>query len=231
MGLFSRNKDRKPRETPRPATAPPKPNNSPAASSTTLWSSPPQPQRQTPYPQSGPLLRTQQSQPQFQQWTQAPLIVNQHYYITPNPPDCRYQQQSPYGLKGLATSVIDLAKDAVAEKDGLAPWQTAGALQLVNNTLTAADDLCRRFDQVMTLIDRERMAGDENKLFSCSGMELTPMLDPVPEKAVARRSKKDRRARSEGADAAMSVVSGTYFSKVELYANSRLPSDLPPLAL
>lgn len=96
-----------------------------------------------------------------------------------------------------------------------------------------------RFNDVMTQIDRDRYAGNERDLFTygpdsasdTSSTEVTtrgqlgkPRKNQPPHKGNAT-------SKGQTAAVAASVLSGNYFAKVELYANSRLPMDLPPLKL
>lgn len=125
------------------------------------------------------------------------------------------------------------------------------------------DDICQRFDNVMTLIDQENMPTNHMDLFAyhsdakpalperplqtqhqqseaAGSMDLTlvrpeeaePEHGTVTDRSLGSQwlSKKPSR---EGPvnNVAEEVASGKYFSKVESYANSRLPANLPPLAL
>ena len=76
------------------------------------------------------------------------------------------------------------------------------------------------------MIDHEKLCGNENKLFNCA---------PVPEqhvdeKGLNKKKHKDNKDK-QSCNVAASVVSGNYFSKVEQYANSKLPMDLHTLSL
>lgn len=103
----------------------------------------------------------------------------------------------------------------------------------------ALNQLGDRFNDVMTQIDRDRYAGNERDLFTygpdsasdTSSTEITtrgqlgkPRKNQPPHKGNAT-------SKGQTAAVAASVLSGNYFAKVELYANSRLPMDLPPLKL
>lgn len=50
-------------------------------------------------------------------------------------------------------------------------------------------------------------------------------------KRSSRMSSPDKNSKGQTTAIAASVMTGDYFSKVELYANSKLPMDLPPLKL
>ncbi|UNI17764.1 hypothetical protein JDV02_004084 [Purpureocillium takamizusanense] len=107
------------------------------------------------------------------------------------------------------------------------------------------NDMGSRFDDLMTLIDREGYAGDETDLFLLQQPQPSP---GNPDSGTSDRPRSSRRTSPHGhaqrpnsrrggerrldtSDVAATVLSGTYFSKVDLYANSRLPLDLPPFAV
>ncbi|KAM0429702.1 hypothetical protein ACHAPT_006308 [Fusarium lateritium] len=126
--------------------------------------------------------------------------------------------------------MVNLAKDVVPLSsqlydDGMSAWhgcaQSTGALY---------DDVYSRFNNVMTLIDHEKLCGNEGDLFGWHSAPATQQQQQQPQdKAFGKFSKRTKH--KEKAHLATSVVPGNYFSKVELYANSKLPADLPPLAL
>lgn len=105
-----------------------------------------------------------------------------------------------------------------------------------NNSM---NHLYTRFNDVMTLIDRERYCGDERDLFICrqddaessAPTEITTrgQVTGKPKKNQTRKQSSHPRGQTTGV--AASVISGNYFAKVELYTNSRLPMNLPPLKL
>ncbi|KAK1655041.1 Alpha/Beta hydrolase protein [Colletotrichum phormii] len=107
----------------------------------------------------------------------------------------------------------------------------------------------------MTLIDRDRMVGNEKALFTyqnggggASGAVQTTSSPPgdgrrsggggggggkSDKSGQRKKSKETSSSGSKGQSAAVAtcMVSGGYFAKVELYANSKLPMNLPPLRL
>lgn len=193
------------------------------------------------------------SQPQFNYPPAAnipPPPVPHPYNI---PPNHQHQPSPPRNQNGLhlfSESMVDLA--------GLIPTNTAAfRKQLASSTNVANaayDEIRNRFDDVMTLIDCESLSGHEKNLFLCQ--EPTPQNSLVPykqqavvheqhpeplpnyeaDRALNLRKKRSGEQKKKGqplqtAHVAVSVVSGNYFSKVELYANSKLPMNLPPLRL
>jgi len=99
--------------------------------------------------------------------------------------------------------------------------------------------LYTRFNDVMTLIDRERYCGNERDLFICrqddaessasTDVTIRGQVTTKPKKNQARKPASHPKGQTTGV--AASVISGNYFAKVELYANARLPMNLPPLKL
>lgn len=103
----------------------------------------------------------------------------------------------------------------------------------------ALNQLGDRFNDVMTQIDRDRYAGNERDLFtyrpdsdsdSSTGTTTRGQLGR-PRKNQSSHHRGHATSKGQTAAVAASVLSGNYFAKVELYANSRLPMDLPPLRL
>ncbi|TDZ21432.1 hypothetical protein Cob_v005516 [Colletotrichum orbiculare MAFF 240422] len=208
----------------------------------------PFPQHQTPFdPHRGPY--------------QQPIVVNQHYYITPpappsqpptststalilRPPSTAPQTQGcPLGLDKFTAPVANMARDFASPRFFDEPNFHPHATQLINSTASCVEEIANRFNDVMTLIDRDGLVGNEKALFTYQ----VPVADPAPAETQtqashgksskskngssksAKKEHKDSKSRSQ--DVVADVVRGSYFSKVELYANSKLPVDLPPLRL
>ncbi|EFQ25981.1 vegetative cell wall protein gp1 [Colletotrichum graminicola M1.001] len=179
-----------------------------------------------------------------------PIVVNQHYYLHPPPPPSSHlalaapptttatatashaggagANPCPLGLDKFAGSVVTIAKDFASPHFLEEPNFHPHAAQLISSTAVCMDQIAGRFNDVMTLIDCDRLVGNEKALFS------------YPQDGGARKTTKRKgssssssSSSSKGQSAAVtpSVVSGNYFAKVELYANSRLPMNLPPLRL
>lgn len=164
---------------------------------------------------------------------------------TPTP---QYQSSPPrqdaFNLGRFSNSMVDLAQDLIPTNTAALRKQLASSTNVAS---AAYDDIRTRFDSVMTLIDCESLSGHEKSLFLCQ--EPTPQNSLVPynpqppiepaentDRALGfgkKRSgdQKKKAQSSQTAHVAASVVSGNYFSKVELYANSKLPMNLPPLRL
>ncbi|CAG7555800.1 unnamed protein product [Fusarium equiseti] len=182
---------------------------------------------------------------------QQPVVVNHHYHISHqasqnlapvNPPQyhtinhhsqalappqhnlssMHSQPNFTSSLNRFTGSMANMAKEAAPQlyDEGLSAWH--GCTQIAQSTNALYD----RFNDIMTLIDHEKLCGNENKLFNCA---------PVPEqhadeKGLNKKKHKDNKDK-QSCNVAASVVSGNYFSKVEQYANSKLPMDLHTLSL
>jgi len=184
--------------------------------------------------------------PIYQQGPYPSIVVNQHhYYLSPPPPP--QSSQRPSTSSGLPSklglgSVLDLAGGMRSgtrrsSDDGLASWnghKSSHKSQWINQGAALCDQISERFNDVMTLIDGDRFTGNEKDLYSWQPGQSSSS-NMVDEKGPHRTGRRDhhRRDQPKGQTTAVaaSVMSGTYFSKVELYANSRLPMDLPPLKL
>jgi hypothetical protein len=89
----------------------------------------------------------------------------------------------------------------------------------------------------LTMIDQGCCNGKEHDIFAWQPAE--PHASPPPQAArvsdksqpkASRKSHKTDHPKGQTTAAAV-VVSGSFFAKVDLYANSRLPLNLPPLKL
>ncbi|KAK8047531.1 Alpha/Beta hydrolase protein [Apiospora saccharicola] len=188
-----------------------------------------------------------------------PIIVNQHYYLGQPPPGSICPTSTSYGSGALTKfrmdPMVDLADGMIPGTsalvhqvfdDGLPRWH-GQATQLLNQGAAMYDQISNKFNSVMTMIDSEKYLGNEKDLFTYQPQPqgISPVSEPVaPVPAVTTRglqvvphkkhsSSKDAAA-SKGQTAAVAsslLSSGGYFAKVELYANSRLPMNLPPLKL
>ncbi|ROV92413.1 hypothetical protein VPNG_09598 [Cytospora leucostoma] len=120
--------------------------------------------------------------------------------------------------------------------NGLVPWKGD-----VQQSAAATDHVYQRFNDVMTLIDRDGYTGNEKDLFVCNS--ASPSSPSSPSLAVAttttrgfankpKKSQSSSKLHHETPKGQAAAGSGSsYFAKVELYANSRLPMNLPPLKL
>ncbi|KAK8067220.1 hypothetical protein PG997_013967 [Apiospora hydei] len=189
-----------------------------------------------------------------------PIIVNQHYYLGQPPPNsvCPTSTSS-YGSGTLSKfrmePMVDLADGMIPGTsalvhqvfdDGLPRWH-GQATQLLNQGAAMYDQISNKFNNVMTMIDSDKYFGNEKDLFTYQpqpsassppgGSAAVPApavtsrgMQVVPKKH-SNSSSKDPSKGHTAAAATSLLSSGGYFAKVELYANSRLPMNLPPLKL
>ncbi|KAH0544914.1 hypothetical protein FGG08_000994 [Glutinoglossum americanum] len=95
------------------------------------------------------------------------------------------------------------------------------AAECSNQGAVLMDLISDKFDNVITLIDGENFSGDEKDLVVHENSTL----------GIRGGGVTGTRAMSRGANTAIStaVTSTNYFAKANLYANSRLPQNLPPI--
>ncbi|KAK7911051.1 vegetative cell wall protein gp1 [Apiospora marii] len=188
-----------------------------------------------------------------------PIIVNQHYYLGQPPQHSMCPTSTSYGSGALSKfrmePMVDLADGMIPGTsalvhqvfdDGLPRWH-GQATQLLNQGAAMYDQISNKFNSVMTMIDSDKYLGNEKDLFTYQQQPLgtSPVSEPAPpvpavttrgmQVAPKKRSSSNKdAAASKGQTAAVAsslLSSGGYFAKVELYANSRLPMNLPPLKL
>ena len=174
----------------------------------------------------------------------APIVVNQHYYFSPPQPfqQPQWPQNNSASLSKLNLgSVINLAEELcprtripVLFDDGLPSWHHYRT-QLLNQSAALYDQISSSFDHVVTSIDRDRYGGNEKNSFLYQpSLAPPPVAGPPLEGAPAKRGKKGQSKKGQkGQTTAVTAfaVSDSYFAKVDLYANSRLPLHLPPFKL
>lgn len=176
-----------------------------------------------------------------------PIIVNQNHYYLGAPPSHQaaprsYTASTPLGKVNLG-SAVDLAKEICQGTciprliDGALPlWHGCGG-QLVNQGNAMVDEIYSRFDNVLTMIDEGGYNGKERDIYAWQPSQMPPHPPPpgppMPENRAASPSRRShRKEHYKGQTTAAAVaVSGSVFTKVDFYANSRLPMNLPPLKL
>ncbi|KAI1464457.1 alpha/beta-hydrolase [Daldinia caldariorum] len=192
------------------------------------------------------------SPPQYQNQQQyLPIVVNQHYYLSPSAP--HQPAVKPYPHSNGACTVRKLKLSSTANladqvfpgnmgqqilNDGLPRWHAYGT-QVLNQSAAMYDQICSSFNDVMTLIDRDKYIGNENDLFTYQSHPVPPSSTEVRQQTVVHKgpAKKAKKGTSKDAPKGQtnaitsSLASRGYFAKVELYANSKLSSNLTPLRL
>ena len=100
-------------------------------------------------------------------------------------------------------------------------WEEVTLEEITNGTLHAL--ISTKLDAVITSIDGEDFRGEEREL----------VIREVPMTGIRGGGGSPGREVSRGANRAVSsaVTSTNYFTKANLYANSKLPLNLPPLQL
>jgi hypothetical protein len=114
--------------------------------------------------------------------------------------------------------------------NGVAPLYTQGA-QYVSQGVALCDMISSKLDAVITLIDEERFSGDERELVVFTPPQ--PMWQQEQQES-GYSAKALGKGKSKGMvnnSVSSALTSTNYFAKVNLYANSRLPLDLPPMKL
>ncbi|KAI1099033.1 alpha/beta-hydrolase [Jackrogersella minutella] len=180
-----------------------------------------------------------------------PIVVNQHYYLGPPAPQPLPANPYPHSNGACALtrlklgSAMNLASEIIPGNiapqiftDGLPTWHCYGT-QLLNQSAAMYDQICSSFNDVMTLIDRDKYVGNENDLFMYQSNPIPSPPSEAPQQLILHKgsSKKNKKETPKGtskrqtAAIASSLASRGYFAKVELYANSKLPPNLPPLRL
>jgi hypothetical protein len=92
------------------------------------------------------------------------------------------------------------------------------------------DLVSSQFDAVVTLIDGNRFSGDERDLALSESYQSAWQQEEAGSNT-RELPKVKSRAATTNSNHALEITSANYFSKANLYANSRLPQDLPPMKL
>lgn len=119
--------------------------------------------------------------------------------------------------------------------DGISSWQRQGT-QALNQSAALYDQISSKFNDILTLIDGDQFSGDERDLW-LNHPHGPQWQEPAPRLQVEKKlrdknswSRLDKGA-DDGCPITAVVVNSNYFAKVNMYANSRLPADLPQVKL
>jgi hypothetical protein len=134
----------------------------------------------------------------------------------------------------LAGDVPECVPGAHFFNNGVPPLHSQGS-QYLNQGIGLCDLISSKFDAVITLIDGERFSGDEREL----AVFIPPQPQPQPmwqqqQQETGYTDREIVRGKSKGMvnnSVSSALTSTNYFAKVNLYANSRLPANLPPMKL
>ncbi|MCJ1364928.1 hypothetical protein MMC16_004045 [Acarospora aff. strigata] len=179
-----------------------------------------------PYPSSTPLPYGYWHPPQgpYQQYHPSKNPVSQVSLVArppPPPPDNDIYKQNRKG-KSCTNLPAAFTKPVQCLNHGIDALQHRPT-DCMNPGAALCELISSKLDTVITLIDGERFSGDER--------ELVIYQNPQPTirggGALATRDV----SRSATNAIATAVTSTNYFAKANLYANARLPPNLPPLKL
>jgi hypothetical protein len=159
-----------------------------------------------------------------------PIHITQNLYLAPPLPE-RPQKLGNSTSKLNVSSVSNLLDQGVPQYVPGAKYINNGVpsgTQNLNQEAALCDLISSKFDTVITLIDGDNFSGDEREL---------AVYEP-PQPMWPQEQESDRALMKSGKSKGMvnnsvstALISRNYFEKVNLYANSRLPPNLPPMKL
>jgi len=121
--------------------------------------------------------------------------------------------------------------------DGVFPSWQGGGSQLIQQGNAVVNEISHRLNNVLTKIDQGGYRGKEHDIYTWHPAQTqTRPASPEPLIAEKGHSSFNKKSRSKPhpkgqTSAAAGVVSSSFFAKVDCYANSSLPMNLPPLKL
>jgi hypothetical protein len=163
-----------------------------------------------------------------------PVFVTQNY-ILPPPQQHRPSKSTGAISKLKLSSMSNLLSGDVPHyvpgarifNSGFPALQQQGT-QYLNQGAALCDLISSKFDAVITQIDGERFSGDEAELV------VYEQPQPMWQQERDYTGPEHIQGKSKGMvnnSVSSALVSTNYFAKVNLYANSRLPPNLPPMKL
>ena len=177
------------------------------------------------------------SAPQRWRAGQQPVFITQNYILPPSLPQRPQKSTGAISKLNLSSVTNLLAGDvptyipgARMFNDGVPVLHIQGT-QYLNQAAALGDLISSKFDAVITLIDGERFSGDERELV------VYPPPQPLWQQEQQETGYTDRdlfKGKSKGVvnnKISTALVSTNYFAKVNLYANSRLPPNLPQMKM
>jgi hypothetical protein len=116
--------------------------------------------------------------------------------------------------------------------DGIPYWRQQST-QYLNQGAALYDLISSKFNSVVTSIDNERFSGDEHDLWvqQPPAQQAQKSLALATRKDVVKERPKNVSKDDTGCPIAAKIANANYFAKVNLYANSRLPLNLPVVKL
>ncbi|KAI9864019.1 MAG: hypothetical protein M1813_003335 [Trichoglossum hirsutum] len=228
--LSKKSKLQKPEAT--PANIPHKGPVQPSAPVPYLNPRPPQ------YPVPGPLPRTNHRHDQYPQWQASPergrgqssfhfksgpMLASQSYHpLKPKQSEYPSRRNNPKWNSTPNIPNMMMVSQTQSMDGGADDWRQQAA-EYFNQEAALVDLISNKFDNVITLIDGENFSGDEKDL----------VIHENPNLGIRGGGATGTRAVSRGANTAFStaITSTNYFAKANLYANSRLPPNIPRIKL
>lgn len=126
----------------------------------------------------------------------------------------------------LATNIPHQIQYSNTSSDATLAWQLETGYR--NDEAELYNLVSSKFDEVLTLIDGGSFSGDERDLAI-----LQPPASQLQRPSTQESSREivTRKLKVSTKTSSSPFTSINYFAKVNLYANSRLPLDLPPMRL
>jgi hypothetical protein len=173
----------------------------------------------------------------FQPYQQ--IFVSNYILPAPQSQSCgkkaknKLQSTSMVHLPQLGPNVPSCIPGAQIFNDGIPLWHQQGT-QYLNQSAALYDLIRSKFNSVVTSIDGERFSGNENELWVQSPpptQQFQQALVVAKKKDMVKEKSKNSSKDDTGCPIAAKITGSNYFAKVNLYANSRLPMDLPVVKL
>lgn len=169
-------------------------------------------------------------------------VTDQHYHMPPPPltgaADMSMRREGQAAKASRDTSklrlgsVVNLASGLLPVNipsvfdDSRAPFHSHGTT-LLNQGAALYDQISSNFDILMTAIDRDHYEGLE----ASYGTPDTSTSTPIASTGASCREGACSHSRCTTPGTVASIISRNYFAKVDYYANSKLPLNLPPMKL
>lgn len=128
------------------------------------------------------------------------------------------------------SSMSNLLDQGVPQYVPGAKYINSGGLagtQYLNQGAALCDLISSKFDTVITLIDGDKFNGDEREFVVQAAQQMWPQAQES-DRSLMNSGKPNGMMNHSGSN---SLIGANYFDKVNLYANSRLPPNLPPMKL
>jgi hypothetical protein len=165
------------------------------------------------------------------------IFVSNYILPAPQSQSCgnrvknKLQSASMIHLPQLGPNVPSCIPGAQIFNDGIPFWHQQGT-QYLNQSAALYDLIRSKFNSVVTSIDSEKFSGNEKELWvqPPPPQQFQQALVMAKKDAVKEKSKNNSKD-DIGCPIAAKITSSNYFTKVNMYANSRLPMDLPVVKL